>query len=99
MGGIETGWSQVLGGELPLPPPPRSSSSGLIQRQPSALAPDVAVSSQRLGVVQRVQEAEPEASASPVEEEPELELDHLARQIYPLIKRMLAVERERRPGR
>jgi hypothetical protein len=98
-GRVETGWSQVLGGELPLPPPPRASSAGLIQRQPSALAPDVAVSSQRVGVVQRAQEGEPAASASPVEEKPELELDDLARQIYPLIKRMLAVERERRPVR
>jgi hypothetical protein len=98
-GRVETGRSQILSGELPLPPPPRASSAGLIQRQPSALAPDVAVSSQRLGVVQRAQEGEPAASALPVEEEPELELDHLARQIYPLIKRMLAVERERRPVR
>ncbi len=98
-GRVETGWSQVLGGELLLPPPPRASSAGLIQRQPSALAPDVAVPSQRVGVVQRAQEGGPAASASPVEEKPELELDHLARQIYPLIKRMLAVERERRPVR
>jgi hypothetical protein len=97
-GRVETDWSQVLGGELPLPPP-RAPSAGLIQRQPSALAPDVAVSSQRVGVVQRAQEGEPLASASPVEGKPELELDHLARQIYPLIKRMLAVERERRPVR
>lgn len=28
-----------------------------------------------------------------------LDLDRLARQIYPIVKRMIAVERERRPGR
>jgi hypothetical protein len=43
----------------------------------------------------------PEATPETGEESAETgaDLDHLARQIYPLIKRMLAVERERRSGR
>jgi hypothetical protein len=32
-------------------------------------------------------------------EQQSLDLDNLAREIYPLVKRMLAVERERRPFR
>jgi hypothetical protein len=40
------------------------------------------------------------AEAAPETERPaEQDLDHLARQIYPLIKRMLAIERERSSAR
>ncbi|MFC2023940.1 hypothetical protein ACFLT5_04315, partial [Chloroflexota bacterium] len=53
-------------------------------------------------IVQRVEEEEaaPVAGGMPAEEEePGLNLDDLAGQVYPLIKRMLAVERERIWGR
>jgi hypothetical protein len=47
-----------------------------------------------VSVVQRAEEEPPEAG--PAEEPaPGLNLDDLARQIFPLIKRKLAVERER----
>jgi hypothetical protein len=81
-----------LADELPLPSP----SPGVVQRQASSLAgPEV---------IFRQEEATagpPEATPETGEESTETgaDLDHLARQIYPLIKRMLAVERERRSGR
>lgn len=50
-------------------------------------------------VVQRAVADEPEPGASPPAEAEEtgVDLDDLARQVYPLIKRLLAVERERLP--
>jgi hypothetical protein len=50
------------------------------------------------GTIQRV-ETEPSTAAISSASPAETNLDDLARRIYPLIKRMLAVERERRPFR
>ena len=114
----QSGWTQAVTGELPLPPalqrsvaparPVSTASTTLIQRQPEAPAPSPAVTPwpepRREEVVQRVEGEEPPPTALPPqapaagEGAPE-NLDSLARQIYPLIKRMLAVERERKLGR
>jgi hypothetical protein len=54
------------------------------------------------GIVQRTEvegaAAGQESASKPGEQRPGLDLDHLARQIYPIIKHMLAIERERRYG-
>jgi len=52
------------------------------------------------GWVQREVKTTPATGqAAEKEEKSAPDLDHLARQIYPILKRMLAVERERRSGR
>jgi hypothetical protein len=94
--------------DLPLPPGSlweapvsRPASPGLLQR-----SPDLNGAAQHTSIVQRAMGTESETSETQpgpeAQSEPEaaaLDLDELARQIYPLIKRMLAVERERRSGR
>jgi hypothetical protein len=87
------------GGEFPLPPVSRPAPAALIQRQPVAPSVDLTVAAQGADVVQRAVETPPETGLTTEEEGSELDLDHLARQVYPLIKRMLAVERERRSAR
>ncbi len=87
------------GGEFPLPPVSRLAPAALIQRQPVAPSVDLTVATQGADVVQRAVETPPETGLTTEEEGSELDLDHLARQVYPLIKRMLAVERERRSAR
>ena len=92
--------SPAWGDEFPLPPARWPAPAALIQRQPVAPPVDLTVAAQGTDVVQRAVETPPETGLATTEEEgPELDLDHLARQIYPLIKRMLAVERERRSAR
>jgi hypothetical protein len=110
----QTGWTQAAASDLPLPPPLQRSvtparpvSTTLIQRQPEAPAPSPVVPSRpesgREGMVQRAGEEPPLATVTPPQppagESTPPNLDSLARQIYPLIKRMLAVERERKWGR
>jgi hypothetical protein len=72
----------------------------VIQRTPSEGGADI--SSAETGFIQRVETVpeaaalaakQPEATAAPVD------LDQLARQVYPLIKRLIAIERERRAFR
>jgi hypothetical protein len=75
-------------GEMPLPP------IMTIQRQPTASA----LSSAPISVVQRVETGYAETTEQK-EERPAQDLDKLARQVYPHIVRMLAIERERRTGR
>jgi len=88
------------GGEFPLPPVSRPAPAALIQRQPVVPSVDLTAAARGAKVVQRAVETPPETGLMPEDEErPELDLDHLARQVYPLIKRMLAVERERRSAR
>jgi hypothetical protein len=87
------------GGEFLLPPVSRPAPAALIQRQPVAPSVDLTVAAQGADVVQRAVETPPETGLTTEEEGSELDLDHLARQVYPLIKRMLAVERERRSAR
>jgi len=48
-------------------------------------------------VVQRAAEDEPYAEEQVRDEEHDM--DRLAREVYPLVKRLLAIERERRTGR
>jgi DNA polymerase-3 subunit gamma/tau len=91
--------------------PARPASTAWIQRQPEAPAPSQVVTPRsepwRERVVQRADGATPETPPSTVAPPPQPpapesappNLDSLARQIYPLIKRMLAVERERKWGR
>jgi hypothetical protein len=57
------------------------------------------VAAQGKEIVQRSIVTQPEKGRAAEEEEPELDLDDLAREVYPLIKRMLAIERERMPAR
>ena len=82
---------------LPLPPVPQPpqlqvSPSETIQREPATI---VGTLVQRDTVADVVQRAEGEDSES----EEELDLAELAERIYPLVKRLLAIERERMPGR
>jgi hypothetical protein len=68
------------------------SPSETIQREPATV---VGTLVQRDTVAAVVQRAEGEGSES----EEELDLAELAERIYPLVKRLLAIERERMPGR
>ncbi len=87
-GAQRKGGGQALVAELPLAPPQ------VVQRQPS---PAVVGEG---GWVQREVKATPATGqAAEKEEKSAPDLDHLARQVYPILKRMLAVERERRSGR
>lgn len=85
-----------LADELPLPPLGRSPLPGVVQRQASSLAGPEVIFRQEEATAGTT-EATPETGEESAETG--ADLDHLARQIYPLIKRMLAVERERRSGR
>jgi len=76
-------------GELPLPPLVQPTAPGLVQRSLDLSVPPGAAA------LQRAEQGE----AEPEEETPQADLDDLARKIYPIIRRMLAVERERRLGR
>jgi hypothetical protein len=73
--------------------------AGLVQRQPLAISPALDTAARGIEIVQRVETPPAAAAEPPAAEAPQPNLDDLARQIYPLIKRMLAVERERRPVR
>jgi hypothetical protein len=79
---------------LPLAPPPapQPAPAEVVQRQPEPPAISSVTPPQQ--IVQRAEGEEPsgEARGGP-------DLSELARQIYPLVKRMLAIERERRPDR
>jgi hypothetical protein len=76
--------------ELPLPPVGRPVPAEA-QSQGGEMSAEMMAAS----VVQRTDEGTPETAG----EGSETDLDQLARQVYPLIKRMLAVERERRSAR
>ena len=97
-----SGRGQAPVAELPLPPIGRSAPPQVVQRQPSPEVPgiDAAGSRSRGEWVQRAAtKGRVSGQSAEEEEKPDLDLDHLARQIYPILKRMLAVERERRSGR
>jgi len=84
-----------------LAPIGRVAPPQVVQRQPSPEVPGIDTAGSRGGGkwVQRVATAEPSAGQSAEEgKKPESDLDHLARQIYPIIKHMLTIERERRYG-
>jgi hypothetical protein len=99
-GEAEVGVAQARSDGLPLPPTPQLPTGEMLQREALAISMDLAPPPRRVEVVQR---AEEELITSDVsgegKETKELNLDDLARQIYPLIKRMLAVDRERRFSR
>ncbi|HUT17991.1 MAG TPA: hypothetical protein VM366_02435, partial [Anaerolineae bacterium] len=81
-------------------PPPQLSGQATIQRQPSARGAASTVSRADAGetaVVQRA--AEDESYTEEQIRDEKQDLDRLAREVYPLVKRLLAVERERRTGR
>ena len=76
--------------------------SAPIQRQAAHAGaqspPRVPPTAREPSVVQREDEPLSESN-TPTAEGTDVDLDDLARQIYPLVKRLLAVERERRTGR
>jgi hypothetical protein len=77
---------------LVTPPPPQvTPTTETVQREPDPAVPppDIPDISP---IVQR-------AAAEEVEFEEEIDLTDLARRIYPIVKRLLAIERERWPGR
>jgi hypothetical protein len=83
----------------PAPARPITPAPPTIQRYAAAEPTAPVISTTPAAVVQRVEEQTLVAAASPPGEETAPNLDDLARQVYPLIKQMLAVERERRPFR
>jgi hypothetical protein len=91
---------------LPTSPAILPSVSDMTLRRAAATpTPSVELPVQSAGMIQRAISSATEPATQPMMEAsqpieaPTLNLDQLARQIYPLIKRMLSVERERRPGR
>ena len=82
-----------------------TADTDLIQRDPSTQTlavekketpPSIRYINQAL---QRAEDGDDDDDDDQQKEMSDEELDDLARQIYPLIKRMISVERERRPGR
>jgi hypothetical protein len=95
----QVGVAQAWRPELPLPTTPQLPTGEMLQREALAISMDLAPPPRRVEVVQRA-EMEMTPAAEPAEEEESgTDLDNLARQVYPLIKRMLAIERERRFSR
>jgi hypothetical protein len=79
----------------------RPSPPGTLQRQgtvPEMRSHSVEAAPGAVEVVQRAEDGPAEPGVSG-EKEPELDLGDLARQVYPLIKRMLTVERDRSRSR
>ena len=96
-----TSAQQGVDGEMPLSPQRALVTAESIQRRPQGEASEsvpTPAESGYVGVIQRVTVG-PEESAEPESGQGELNLDRLARQVYPMIRRMLAIERERRSGR
>jgi hypothetical protein len=81
--------------ELPLPPTHRPARVEAIQRQAgsSVISAVPETAPQQPSVGQRAED-----SSAEDERDSEPDLNQLAQQIYPLVKRMLVIERERRPG-
>ena len=85
---------------VPAPPVSVPAITPAIQRTPEPVIQrtptEPSTTSQEAGFIQRVESG----PAEPGPEAPEpVDLDNLARQVYPIIKHMLAVERERRSFR
>ncbi len=76
-----------------------TTDSGKDVRKSYKTLRELAMVSRQAESVPEVAETPPETGESPEAETSEVDLDSLARQIYPLVKRLLAVERERRPIR
>jgi hypothetical protein len=81
---------------MPAPAPP---SAPVIQRAPEPIIQrmpaEPAGASTRSGLIQRVENT----PADLTEASSSVDLDALARQVYPIIKHLLAVERDRRMSR
>lgn len=102
---VAAGWPPGARDELPLPPLSHSSPPGTLQRQatgegavPEMRSRSFEVAPGAVEVVQRAEDGPAEPGVSG-EKEPELDLGDLARQVYPIIKRMLAIERDRSRSR
>lgn len=80
-------------------PSARTSDSRVIQRTPLEFVQRVSPSAGSEARQEPAQETTSESDPEERDDESEINLDRLARDVYPLIKRMIAVERERRPGR
>lgn len=96
--GVGPGWTGQGREVLPLPPVIRRTPADQVQRLPM-VAPAAPV-------VQRLTELEQEEVGSewmsqgePAEKKQKVDLDKIARAVYPLVKRMVAIERERIWGR
>ncbi|MBN1937907.1 MAG: hypothetical protein JW934_24850, partial [Anaerolineae bacterium] len=83
---------------LPLPLTSTPPFAGAIQRQIKDVPISSFESSDTANAIQRVETTSLEMGAAP-EEQAGPDLDRLAKEVYPRIKRMLAVERERRTCR
>jgi hypothetical protein len=86
--------------QAPVQPVVQPVREPIIQRQPAVPGAAIAVLPAEAGEAADVQraEVEDEEPGTPTQQE-EQDLDRLAREVYPLVKRLLAVERERRTGR
>jgi hypothetical protein len=89
--------AQALRVEAPLPPPSRPPLAELVQRLPLAVSPGAPIVQRTVGEAEAVVQRAISEGVGAEEEKAELDLDDLARQVYPMIKRMLAIERERLP--
>jgi len=84
----------------PVQPVVQPAREAIIQRQPSIPGVAIAISRAEAGEAAGVQRAEEEGVETGAEaRDDEQDLDRLAREVYPLVKRLLAIERERRAGR
>jgi predicted component of type VI protein secretion system len=84
----------------PAQPPVQPAPQAAIQRQPTVPGAALTISRAEVGEAADVQRAEDEGVEPGVEaRDEEQDLDRLAREVYPLVKRLLAVERERLTGR
>ncbi len=77
---------------LPLPPVIRPAPVEVAQREPVSISPGPVTVQLEIGEPPEPT-AEPEQKTEP--QVPTVDLEALARQVYPVIKRMLAIERER----
>ena len=88
--------------DLPLPPPVRPVATERIQRQPDdgevSLAEGIGTVSGSVGVIQRIDVGAPADTQSSGGGGGQ-DLERLARDVYPYLKRLLAAERERTTGR
>lgn len=96
--GVEVTEEREMGERLPLPPVSAPPFAGVIQRQTEDASAYLATPSGAAEAIQRAGGASLEMGAAP-DESAVSDLDRLAQEVYPRIKRMLAVERERRTGR
>ena len=91
---------QAIRSDMPLPPVMTALRAQRAQRQATTQITDgVSVEPPATGVVQRAAFLVAEPPGKQTSAPPEQDLEKLAQDIYPIIRRRLAIERERRTGR